>query len=36
MIVAKGLIEAELNDVYAAISKGFARGRFKGTNAIRK
>jgi hypothetical protein len=29
LIVAKGLLEAELNDVYAATSKGFARGRVK-------
>lgn len=27
LIVAKGLLEAELNDVYAATSKGYARGR---------
>jgi hypothetical protein len=27
LIVAKGLLEAELNDVYAASSKGYARGR---------
>jgi hypothetical protein len=30
LIVANGLLEAELNDVYAAASKGFARGRVKG------
>jgi len=29
LIVAKGLLEAELNDVYPATSKGFARGRIK-------
>ena len=29
LIVAKGLLEAELNDVYAATSKGYARGRIK-------
>jgi hypothetical protein len=29
LIVAKGLLEAELNDVYAASSKGYARGRIK-------
>jgi hypothetical protein len=29
LIVAKGLLEAELNDVYAATSKGYARGRTK-------
>ena len=27
LIIAKGLLEAELNDVYAATSKGYARGR---------
>lgn len=27
LIVANGLLEAELNDVYAAASKGYARGR---------
>ena len=27
LIVAKGLLEAELTDVYAATSKGYARGR---------
>jgi hypothetical protein len=27
LIVAKGLLEAELNDVYAAGSKGYARSR---------
>jgi hypothetical protein len=27
LIVAKGLLEAELKDVYAATSKGYARGR---------
>lgn len=27
LIVAKGLLEAELNEVYAASSKGYARGR---------
>ena len=27
LIVAKGLLEAELNEVYATTSKGFARGR---------
>jgi hypothetical protein len=30
LIVANGLLEAELNDVYAAASKGYARGRVKG------
>jgi hypothetical protein len=29
LIVAKGLLEAQLNDVYAATSKGYARGRIK-------
>lgn len=29
LIVAKGLLEAELNDVYAASSKGYARGRIR-------
>jgi hypothetical protein len=29
LIVAKGLLESELNDVYAASSKGYARGRIK-------
>ena len=29
LIVAKGLLEAELNDVYAATAKGFASGRIK-------
>ena len=29
LIVANGLLEAELRDVYAATSKGFARGRVK-------
>ena len=27
LIVAKGLLEAELNDIYAASSKGYSRGR---------
>ncbi|MCC8960198.1 hypothetical protein H8B02_44385 [Bradyrhizobium sp. Pear77] len=27
--VAKGLLEAELHDVYEASSKGYARGRIK-------
>jgi len=27
LIVAKGLLEAELTDVYAATSEGYARGR---------
>ena len=27
LIIAKGLLEADLNDVYAATSKGYARGR---------
>jgi hypothetical protein len=27
LIVAKGLLEAELNEVYAATSKGYAGGR---------
>jgi len=27
LIVAKGLLEAELSDVYTATSKGYARGR---------
>lgn len=27
LIVANGMLEAELNDVYAATSKGYARGR---------
>jgi hypothetical protein len=29
LIIANGLLEAELNDVYAATSKGYARGRGK-------
>ena len=29
LIVAKGLLEVELNDIYAATAKGFARGRIK-------
>jgi hypothetical protein len=29
LIIAKGLLEAELNDVYAATSKGYARGRIR-------
>jgi hypothetical protein len=29
LIIAKGLLEAELNDVYTATSKGYARGRIK-------
>ena len=29
LIIAKGLLEPELNDVYAATSKGYARGRIK-------
>ena len=29
LIVAKGLLEVELNDVYAATAKRFARGRIK-------
>jgi hypothetical protein len=29
LIVANGLLEAELRDVYAAASKGYARGRTK-------
>jgi hypothetical protein len=29
LIIAKGLLEAELNDVYAATSKGNFRGRVK-------
>ena len=31
LIVAKGLLEVELNDVYAATAKGFARGRIKSS-----
>jgi hypothetical protein len=27
LIVANGMLEAELDDVYAATSKGYARGR---------
>jgi hypothetical protein len=27
LIIANGLLEAELRDVYAATSKGYARGR---------
>jgi hypothetical protein len=27
LIIANGLLEAELNDVYAASAKGYARGR---------
>jgi hypothetical protein len=30
LIVAKGLLEAELKDAYAATSKGYARGRIIG------
>ncbi|MGY3695039.1 hypothetical protein ACVIGA_005119 [Bradyrhizobium sp. USDA 3240] len=29
LIVAKGLLEAELKDVYATTSKGYARGRIR-------
>jgi hypothetical protein len=29
LIVANGLLEAELRNVYAATSKGYARGRVK-------
>jgi hypothetical protein len=29
LIVANGLLEAELSDVYAAASKGYTRGRMK-------
>jgi hypothetical protein len=29
LIVAKGLLEAELAEVHAATSKGYARGRLK-------
>jgi hypothetical protein len=29
LIIAIGLLEAELNDVYAAASKGYARGKAK-------
>lgn len=29
LIVAKGLLEAELSDVYATASKGYVRGRIK-------
>ena len=29
LIVANGLLEAELSEVYAATSKGYARGRTK-------
>jgi hypothetical protein len=29
LIAANGLLEAELNDVYATITKGYARGRIK-------
>ena len=29
LIIAKGLLEAELNDVYAAMSNGYLRGRIK-------
>jgi hypothetical protein len=29
LIVANGLLETELRDVYAVASKGFARGRVK-------
>jgi hypothetical protein len=32
LIVANGLLEAELNDVYAASSKGYARGRICRTD----
>jgi hypothetical protein len=29
LIIANGLLEAELNEVYAVTSKGYARGRTK-------
>jgi hypothetical protein len=29
LIIAKGLLEAELNDIYATTSKGYTRGRIK-------
>ncbi|WP_315730322.1 MULTISPECIES: hypothetical protein [unclassified Bradyrhizobium] len=29
LIVAKGMLEAELNEVYASSSKGYARGLIK-------
>ena len=29
LIIAKELLEAELNDVYAATSKGYSRGRIR-------
>ena len=34
LIVANGLLEAELTEVYAATSKGFARGRTKRNQLI--
>ena len=33
LIVAKGLLEAELNEVYAASSRGYARGRIGRTES---
>jgi hypothetical protein len=36
LIVANGLLEAELNDIYAAISKGYARGRIKRSKQSRE
>jgi hypothetical protein len=34
LIVAKGLLEAELKDVYAATSKEFARGRIRRPESV--
>jgi hypothetical protein len=34
LIVAKGLLEVELNDVYAATARGFARERYYGRRDV--
>jgi hypothetical protein len=34
LIVANGLLEAELSEVYAATSKGYGRGRTKKSQLI--
>ena len=36
LIVAKGLLEVELNVVYAATAKGFARGRIKRSERTKR
>ena len=36
LIVAKGLLEVELSDVYAATAKGFARGRIKRSERTKR